>query len=58
MQRVLYEAFPAHQMELTTAFDLVRVFTSIKSTSGVLIVVGLAILIWTVFSMLMTVEGI
>lgn len=57
VQRALYEAFPAHQMELTISFDFVESYLH-QIQSGVLIVIGLAILIWSVFSMLMTVEGV
>lgn len=57
VQRALYDAFPAHQMELTTAFDLVEAYLN-EIHSGVLIIVGLVILIYTVFSMLLTVESV
>ncbi|MBR8704174.1 YihY/virulence factor BrkB family protein [Porphyromonas levii] len=57
VQRALYDAFPAHQMELTTAFDLVEAYLN-EIHSGVLIIVGLIVLIYTVFSMLLTVESV
>lgn len=57
VQRALYDAFPAHQMELTTAFDLVEAYLA-EIHSGVLIIVGLIVLIYTVFSMLLTVESV
>lgn len=57
VQRALYEAFPAHQMELTTAFDLVESYLN-QIQSSVLIIVGLVVLIYTVFSMILTVESV
>ena len=57
VQRALYDAFPAHQMELTTAFDFVESYLA-EIQSSVLIIVGLIVLIYTVFSMLLTVESV
>ncbi|CQB88198.1 putative inner membrane protein [Chlamydia trachomatis] len=57
VQRALYDAFPAHQMELTTAFDLVESYLA-EIQSSVLIIVGLIVLIYTVFSMILTVESV
>ncbi len=56
VQRALYEAFPAHQMELTAAFGLVESYLA-QIQSSVLIIVGLFLLIYTVFSLLLTVES-
>lgn len=57
VQRALYEAFPAHQMELTTAFDLVESYLN-EIQSSVLIIVGLVVLIYTVFNLILTVESV
>lgn len=57
VQRALYEAFPAHQLELTTSFDLVESYLA-QIQSSVLIIVGLIVLIYTVFSMILTVESV
>lgn len=57
VQRALYEAFPAHQMELTASFGLVESYLE-QIQSSVLIIVGLLLLIYTVFALLLTVESV
>lgn len=57
VQRLLYETFPAHHKELTTTFDFVESYMD-QIHGGVIIGVGLAVLLYTVFSTLMTVESV
>lgn len=57
VQQLLYSSFPAHQTELTTAFKFVESYMD-QIHGGVLIGIGIVILIYTVFSTLMTVEGV
>lgn len=57
VQRLLYDTFQAHQQELTKIFDFVESYME-QIHGGVLIGIGLAVLIYTVFSTLMTVESV
>lgn len=57
VQRLLYETFPAHQQELTRAFDFVEAYMDLIH-GGVVIGIGIIVLIYTVFSTLMTVESV
>lgn len=57
VQRQLYEYFPGHQQELTTALGFVHSYMD-QIHSSVLIVVGVLVLLYAVVMLLMTVEDV